>query len=82
MELANRNDVPSVGGVRCGLVVESLLRLLERQVLRPTSRGGRPSNKLVKMMAEDNVDQAVLNEEELLRKGLELNGRLKASLPP
>jgi hypothetical protein len=34
------------------------------------------------MMAEDNVDQAVLNEEELLRKGLELNGRLKASLPP
>ncbi|RPH79238.1 MAG: hypothetical protein EHM80_08355 [Nitrospiraceae bacterium] len=33
-------------------------------------------------MAEDNVDQPIFNEEELLRKGLEFNGRLKTSLPP
>ncbi len=33
-------------------------------------------------MAEDNVDQPIFNEEELLKKGLEFNGRLKTSLPP
>lgn len=33
-------------------------------------------------MAEDNVHPAVFNEEALLKKGLELSERLKASLPP
>lgn len=33
-------------------------------------------------MGEDNVDRSIFNEEELLRKGLEVNGRLKTSLPP
>lgn len=33
-------------------------------------------------MANKNVDQAVFDEVELLKKGLELSGRLKASLPP
>jgi hypothetical protein len=36
----------------------------------------------VEVMAEDNVAQAVFNEEEFLKKGLELSRRLKASLPP
>lgn len=33
-------------------------------------------------MPGDNIDQAAFNEAELLSKGLELSGRLKASLPP